>query len=526
MNKNIETTNVDRTTIARARSGALLAVASGLIALASSNFGLAQAPPPGLSPGVADVAKMSVSRVPDDVVLDFLKGKGYTYNLTTDDVIYLNGAGVTKPVLDYMIASGPAGAPPAVEAVAPPVVAPIAPPDGSAAPPPNLNLGYFQGQLSPYGQWVDLPPYGQVWRPAAAASDPNWRPYSQDGHWVFTASGWFWQTDSPWGALVFHYGRWSLDPNAGWVWVPGYNWGPSWVAWRHSDGYYGWAPLPPAAVFQAGIGLSFNGLAVGASVDFGLRANCFTFVGCNNIFDHDYRAVWVPRDRVTVVFGGSTILNSYHVDHGRFVVEGFGREHIIEHSNIKVVNVVSVREQVNAQNVTVVKNVTNIRNETNVKGVTNVRNVNNEKNVSNVNNQRNTSNVKTINNEKNVNNVANERNVANEKHVNNVASQRNVNNEKTTSGARPAVAAVTHAAVNPAVHPATGEGSRPPANEGGRAEVKPPVHSASPPAAVKPAERPAIKPVEKPAVKPAAKPVAKPVPKPAPAKPEEEKKSP
>ena len=46
---------------------------------------------------------------------------------------------------------------------------------------------------------------------------------------------------------TFHYGRWTLNPRYGWVWVPGYNWGPSWVCWRHSDGYLGWAPLPPEA---------------------------------------------------------------------------------------------------------------------------------------------------------------------------------------------------------------------------------------------------------------------------------------
>jgi hypothetical protein len=199
---------------------------------------------------------------------------------------------------------------------------------------------------------------------------------------VFTTGGWFWHTDSPWGALVFHYGRWSLDPSLGWIWVPGYNWGPSWVAWRHAEGYYGWAPLPPAAVFRAGFGLRFNGVAVGANIDFGLRADCFTFVGCDNIFSHDYRAVWVPREQVSVVFAGSVVRNSYHVEHGRFVVEGFGREHIIQHSNIKVVNVVSVSEQVRAQNVTVVKNITNSRNQTNTKNVTNVKNVSNEKSVS------------------------------------------------------------------------------------------------------------------------------------------------
>ena len=495
----------------------LPSVLGGFITLGAWCPARAQGPPPGLSPGVPDVAKMSQSHVPDDVVLDFLKGKGYTYNLTTDDVIYLNTAGVSKPVLDYMIASGPAGAPPAEVAPTPPVVATIAPTDGSSAPPPNLDLSYFQAQLSPYGQWVDMPPYGQVWHPAAA-SDPAWRPYSQDGHWVFTASGWFWQTDSPWGALVFHYGRWNLDPNAGWVWVPGYNWGPSWVAWRHSDGYYGWAPLPPAAEFRVGLGLSFNGIAVGANMDFGLRSDAFTFVGCNNIFDHDYRAVWVPQARMSVVFGGSVILNSYHVDHGRFVVEGFGREHIIEHSNIKVVNVVSVRDEVHVQNVTVVKNVTNIRSETNIRNESNVRNVNNERNVSNsknVNNVSNQRNENNVSNTRNVNNTANQRNennVSNTRNINNANNQRNVNT--------PATAA--HPAAEGAAHP----GAASPAERreapgvGGAAATHP---AANP--AVHPAQPAVAHPAPAPAARPAVKPAAKPAPKP-PAKPEGETKTP
>ena len=31
----------------------------------------------------------------------------------------------------------------------------------------------------------------------------------------------------------------------GWVWIPDTVWSPAWVAWRDSDDYVGWAPLPP-----------------------------------------------------------------------------------------------------------------------------------------------------------------------------------------------------------------------------------------------------------------------------------------
>jgi hypothetical protein len=31
----------------------------------------------------------------------------------------------------------------------------------------------------------------------------------------------------------------------GWVWVPDDAWGPGWVDGRYSEGYVGWAPMPP-----------------------------------------------------------------------------------------------------------------------------------------------------------------------------------------------------------------------------------------------------------------------------------------
>jgi hypothetical protein len=296
---------------------------------------------------------------------------------------------------------------PAVPSAAPapqePPPAPAPPPaDASADPVPEINLPYFQGQLSPYGTWVDLPPYGPVWHPGAAINDPNWRPYCQGGHWVMTDAGWYWQADDPWGAAVFHYGRWLADDNNGWVWIPGYNWAPSWVAWRRTDGYYGWAPLPPRAEFVAGVGLSFGGVAVGAGVDFGLGAAAFTFVGFDHLWAHDYGVVMLPPARVDIVFQTSVIQNSYHVIGGRFVVEGFGREDIAVRTGHPV-DVVSINKQVVIEHTTVVKNVTNIRNVTIRNNVTNVRNVNNESNLRNVDTVNNTRNTANTRNETSVN---------------------------------------------------------------------------------------------------------------------------
>lgn len=189
--------------------------------------------------------------------------------------------------------------------------------------PPTPTMDYFQQQLAPYGSWINMPGYGLCWQPAVF---PGWRPYYDGGHWEYTDAGWFWQSDYPWGDIVFHYGRWAYTA-AGWVWVPGYDYAPSWVVWRHDDdgGYVGWAPLPPGAVFVNG-GWYYNGRPAAADFDFGLSVNFFTFVGYDHFWAHDYRPFIVPHDRVAVVFGRSAVVNHYAFEHGRFVNEGLAHD--------------------------------------------------------------------------------------------------------------------------------------------------------------------------------------------------------
>jgi hypothetical protein len=106
----------------------------------------------------------------------------------------------------------------------------------------DYDEGVFYEELAPYGEWSDHPRWGAVWRPRVS---DDWRPYSR-GHWAYTEEhGWYWMAEEPFGWAVFHYGRWVLDEYGGWIWIPGNEWGPAWVAWRYSDEYVGWAPLPP-----------------------------------------------------------------------------------------------------------------------------------------------------------------------------------------------------------------------------------------------------------------------------------------
>ncbi len=120
---------------------------------------------------------------------------------------------------------------------------------------PDDEVSYqtFYDELSPYGQWIDYPEYGYVWAPNLG---PDFRPYSSNGHWVYTDDyEWMWVSDYDWGWAPFHYGRWLNDPYYGWVWVPGYEWAPAWVVWRGGGDYYGWAPLRPGITISVGFSL-------------------------------------------------------------------------------------------------------------------------------------------------------------------------------------------------------------------------------------------------------------------------------
>src|SRR6266567_1899101 len=65
-------------------------------------------------------------------------------------------------------------------------------------PPPVEEAPYqeFYDQLSPYGNWIDYPGYGYVFMPNV---EPDFKPYSTNGHWVYTDEGWTWASDYSWG---------------------------------------------------------------------------------------------------------------------------------------------------------------------------------------------------------------------------------------------------------------------------------------------------------------------------------------
>ena len=147
---------------------------------------------------------------------------------------------------------------------------------GSKARAQDVTVSYqeFYDELSPYGQWVYDPEYGNVWVPN---EDGDFRPYGSRGHWVMTEYGNTWMSEDPWGWACYHYGRWTYNSYYGWIWIPGYEWAPAWVSWRYGGGYCGWAPMGP-------------GWSVGES--YGCPESWWVFVGPQYMYRTDYYHYW------------------------------------------------------------------------------------------------------------------------------------------------------------------------------------------------------------------------------------------
>ncbi|MBP2689090.1 MAG: hypothetical protein H6R41_119 [Deltaproteobacteria bacterium] len=81
----------------------------------------------------------------------------------------------------------------------------------AVAPPVVVN------ELRQYGEWIDVPTYGYVWRPRVAV---GWSPYVY-GRWAWIFPyGWTWVSNEPWGWYPYRCGYWITDPVFGWIWSP------------------------------------------------------------------------------------------------------------------------------------------------------------------------------------------------------------------------------------------------------------------------------------------------------------------
>ncbi|HEY9509941.1 MAG TPA: hypothetical protein VIV82_08785, partial [Verrucomicrobiae bacterium] len=146
----------------------------------------AQAPSNALSASAAEIIKLAQAGVDEGVMLAYVTNSPNAFQLTSDDIVYLNDVGVSGAVVTAMIQRDQAlgvtstaaiasaasaytnqlvpaaGAPtpyatnPAAEVQSETV--PIIPDDAQQAA--NVSYTYFYDSLSPYGSWINVAGYG------------------------------------------------------------------------------------------------------------------------------------------------------------------------------------------------------------------------------------------------------------------------------------------------------------------------------------------------------------------------------
>jgi len=169
----------------------------------------------------------------------------------------------------------------------------------------EVSFDVAYSNLSHHGSWIVSAQYGHVWQPREY--NREWNPY-YDGHWVYTDMGWAWVSDYQWGAIPYHYGTWVADARAGWVWIPGSVWAPSWVVFRTGPDYIGWAPVPP-------------GFSVGMSIDMGWSSN-FIFVSNRNFLAPRVRMSVMPMAQPSMYINNTTVVNNIVVENNVVINRG------------------------------------------------------------------------------------------------------------------------------------------------------------------------------------------------------------
>jgi hypothetical protein len=349
--------------------------------------------PAGLygSPSFMEVVRMANAGVESGLMMSFVTNSAGTFNLGADQIIYLKDIGVSHEVIakmiehDLAISTGSfqvtastvpprSSAAPATAAASttPPVTtAPMqastwqapapdtnaaanayAPAFNGSAPPPTgqspetapaapqpttvVNNNYFYDTLSPYGNWVNVEGYGNVWQPNVTVINTAWRPYLDGGRWLYTDAGWYWSSDYAWGC-TFQYGRWFYQPTYGWCWWPNTVWGPAWVTWRSASGYCGWAPLPPYSGWTVGVGFTWYDSAV--SVGFGFNYGCgyYNWVPYSGVCSATPYRHCVPHAKARGIYKDSTVINNVIIgDNNTIINRGIDADHVTRQAGRQV----------------------------------------------------------------------------------------------------------------------------------------------------------------------------------------------
>jgi hypothetical protein len=322
--------------------------------------------PEGIHPAspLAEMIKLAEAGMEEGVMVAYVTNSMSTFNLRPEDIIYLNDIGMPSSVVtammkrDHMLqgvfsqASNEETEPAAVapKSIEPPQSYPYqfadnSVPTAGAQPedaPPSQEEPVetapmeFDDALAPYGTWINVGGYGACWQPTVAVINHGWQPYFNSGCWVYTDHGWYWKSGYSWGWAAFHYGRWFRHSTLGWCWAPGKVWGPAWVTWRWSRSYCGWAPLPPAAVFKTGSGLTFHGHRAGSSADFNLTAGSYKFVDFQHLQAQHLSQHALPHDQVNRIFG-QTVVSTRIAGNDRTVINnGLPPERLAEATHKEV----------------------------------------------------------------------------------------------------------------------------------------------------------------------------------------------
>src|SRR5947209_10186094 len=62
-----------------------------------------------------------------------------------------------------------------------------------------VTMDDLQQATEPYGEWLDTPEYGRVWRPDQAVVGDDFEPYLTNGHWISAEEGWAFESAWIWG---------------------------------------------------------------------------------------------------------------------------------------------------------------------------------------------------------------------------------------------------------------------------------------------------------------------------------------
>lgn len=190
----------------------------------------------------------------------------------------------------------------------------------------GVNFNYFYAELSPYGEWIEIDRNVIVWRPYHVSY--SWQPYTR-GRWEYTAHGWYWDSFEPFGWATYHYGRWFNDDYYGWVWMPGYEWGPSWVEWRYNDVYVGWAPLPPYAEFRVSVGIHF-------SINWHSHYRHWNFIAYNRFCGYDVSRYIIHNRYNSGIFNKTKYRTNYYQSGNRIINGGVDRSYVQRRAGFRI----------------------------------------------------------------------------------------------------------------------------------------------------------------------------------------------